>query len=158
MNHGIADEMNAAGGAALTPQILNPARLGDKKDVREMIGENAILFFRHGAIEGPQAGLNVHNQRPRGAIINGKLRRREGARNCRIDVAYDDQDIRALLNQDLFELAQNLRSLSSMRATAYAKVDIRPRELEVSEKLVGHGLVVMLSGVHQGVLDRCRSR
>ena len=57
----LADEMNLVAGNAFLLQILNPAFLGDKQKIGDVVGENAIHFLRHRPVKRAQAGFHVSN-------------------------------------------------------------------------------------------------
>src|SRR5277367_1365898 len=59
IDHDVADEVDAFAGPAFFEQMLDGIFFGDEEIVSKGIGENAIDFFGHGAIEAAKSGFDV---------------------------------------------------------------------------------------------------
>jgi len=61
IDHDVADEIDGLAGAAFFEEMADGVFFGDEEIVCERVGEDAIDFFGHGAIETAEAGLYVCN-------------------------------------------------------------------------------------------------
>ncbi len=61
IDHDVADEIDGLAGAAFFEEMADGVFFGDEEIVGEGVGENAVDFFRHGAIETAQAGFYMGN-------------------------------------------------------------------------------------------------
>ena len=59
IDHDVADEKDGLAGAPLFEEMADGVFFGDEKKVGEGIGEDAVDFFGHGAIETAEAGFYV---------------------------------------------------------------------------------------------------
>ena len=142
--HHIADHVHAAGDA-LAGQVVDRGLRRGEQQARQMIRHDAVHFLGHLPIEGPQARLDM-------AEGDAHLRRDEGARERRVRVPVDEEQVRALLLQDLLEPAHHVCGLPPVAPAPHAQVVIRPGDVEGIEEHVGHVLVVMLARVDQDLL------
>src|SRR6266496_5419541 len=71
----------------------------------------------------------------------------------RVHVADNDYDVRLLGQQYALKSFHHLGGLGGMRSGANPEKQIWLRQLEIVEKEIGHIRVVMLSGVHQNMID-----
>src|SRR5688500_3712960 len=106
--------MNLSPSDAFAQEITDSTRLGHEEQIGYVIREDPVDLFRHGRIERAQAGLDVRNERSRART----LRRHERARESRIDIADDDDDVRALLHEDLLETRHHSGRLDGVRPGA----------------------------------------
>jgi len=130
-----ADEVDAAGCNALSPQIFQAAGLGYEKDVGEMIGENAICSSGMGWIK-PNAGQPQHaHQRPRGSIVHGKFAAARA--HAMVEFTYPQQSGHPGAVRS--RLVSNLRRISAVWASMEPPPtpdDVRPGQLQVGEEFI----------------------
>ncbi len=82
-----------------------------------------------------------------------ELHRRERARERRVDVTGDDDEVGLPLEQDSFDPDERPRRLLRVGAGADAEEDVRLRQVELGEEDVRHVGVVVLAGVDEVELD-----
>ena len=73
--------------------------------------------------------------------------------HCGVHVAYNDNPVSRMLEQNLFKGDHHSSCLLRVRTRAHFEVYIGSRNLQVIEKRVAHRLVVMLSGMDEQGLD-----
>src|SRR5580658_7362359 len=82
IDHDIAYEIDGFAGAAFFEKVADGVLFGDEEILGEGIGEYAIDFFGHGAVEAAEAGFDVGNGN---AELHSGKRNGDGG----IDVAND---------------------------------------------------------------------
>jgi hypothetical protein len=110
----------------------------------ELVGDDAVDLLGHRAVEGAQARLQVGD---RDGELDGDERRGER----RVDVAGDDHEIRALLDQDGLDAFHHARGLDGVAGGAHAEHVVGRRHPELLREDVAHQPVVVLPGVDQRV-------
>jgi hypothetical protein len=92
---------------ALAGEVLGGAALRREQQVRELVGEQAVELFGHGAVAAAQAGLHVRH----GDVQLGRAERGgEGG----VDVADDDHEVGAFLEEHRLEALEDVRRLGRM--------------------------------------------
>ena len=94
VNHGVADEVDLVVRDPFLAKVFDSALFGDKQQVGQMVGDDAVDLFRHAAIEGTKTRFDVSDQRPGSTGVIGNLGCNESAGDCRVNVADDDQQVR----------------------------------------------------------------
>jgi hypothetical protein len=122
--------------------MLDGVFFGYEKIVGEGIGEDAIDFFGHTAVEAAEAGFDVGDG-------NAKLHSGERNGNSGIDVANDKNEIGLVFEQYGLDALENFSSLHGVRARTDFEIDERRGDAHLTEKNVGKGGVVMLTGVDE---------
>ena len=146
VDHHIADEMDAVAGNVFRAQVCHTAQLGDEQPVADRIGEDAIDLFGHRAIEAAQASLDVRDR-------NAELDRGQGARQRRVHVADDEDDVRFLPLEHWLEAFHNFGRLHGVRTGADFQILVRGWDLQLGEKTLRHLFVVVLAGVDEERID-----
>ena len=118
VDHDIAHEMNPFHGDAFSAQILGRGTLGRVQRVADLVGEQAIDFLRHQAIEAAQSRFNMHDG-------NRLLHRYQAARQRRIHVPDHDHAARLRRVDDRLESLHDLRRLLGMGSRADVEIDVR---------------------------------
>jgi hypothetical protein len=118
---------------SLAFQVLISAFLGRKQKVREAICDHSIDFFGHGAIKASQSGLDV-------SYRYLKFCRRQGTGHGQ-------------LNADLLESSYALGSLDRVSSAANLKVKVRRGHIQVVEKSLAHGFIVMLTRMDEAGIE-----
>ena len=59
IDHDVADEIDGLARAAFFEEMLDGVLFGDEEIVSEGVGEDAIDFFGHSAIEAAEAGFHM---------------------------------------------------------------------------------------------------
>ena len=82
IDHDVADKVDASARTPFLEQVLDGVLFGNEEKVGDSIGEDAVDFLRHGAIEATQAGFDMGH---------GNAEFGSGQRNGyrRIHVSYD---------------------------------------------------------------------
>ena len=138
--------MDPLGGDTLSEQVgIRVARRGEEQ-VGELVGDQAIDLFGHGAVARAQPGLDVRDR-------HLELGAHEGTRQGRVDVADDEHPRWPPLLHDALEGDHRARRLLGVRAAADAEEDVGLRQLQVLEEDLGHLVVVVLPGVHEQLLE-----
>ena len=140
VNHRVPDVVDAGGIDALGLEVV--VRLGAvrEEDVREPVGEHAVLLLRHRPVAGAEPRLDVGDADP-------ELGGRERAGQRRVHVAAHDDELGALFEQHALEGDEREAGLLPVRAGPDPEEAVRPREAEVVEDLRRHALVVVLARV-----------
>ena len=142
IDHHVADEVHSLRRDALPEKIVQRTALRRIQQVSDLIGQDPIHFFRHGAIETTQSRLDVSH---RNTLLDGD----EAARQRRVDVADDKDAAGVELIEHGLESLHDVGGLARVRTRANAEVDVRTWKLEVSEQAVVQRCIVMLPGVNQ---------
>src|SRR5208282_3855602 len=97
------------------------------QQVADLVGEQAIDFLRHRAIEAAQPRLDMHHG-------NRLLHAYQAARQRRVHVPDDDYAARVRGIDDRLEAAHDLRSLLRVGPRADVEIDVRRAQLQVGEQ------------------------
>ena len=144
VDHRVAHEVHPLRIDAFGCEVLLCLGAVGEEQIREPVGQNAVHFLGHRPIEGAQAGLDMrHRQR--------ELGRGQRAGERRVDVTADADEVGATFEQDLLDLDQRAPGLLAVRPRSDAEEDVRAGELEIVQHLGRHALVVVLTGVHDGL-------
>ena len=146
IDHHIADAVNLGGVDALANEIFIAVGRGREQQVGKLVGEQPIDFFGHAAVTGAQAGFDV-------ADADRELGTDESSGDGGVDVTIDEDEIGLEFEQDWFERDHHCGGLLGMRAGADAQVAIGLRHFQLLKKYVGHGGIVVLTGVDQSLAD-----
>ncbi len=138
--------MNALAGAAFLEQVSDGVLFGNEKKVRESIGQDAVDLFRHAAVKAAQAGLDVGD-------VHAELHRGKGNGDGGIDVADDENQVRAMVQQDGLNALQDFGGLGRVGAGADLEVDVRGGNPHLAKENIGKLFVVVLAGVNENGLD-----
>jgi len=112
----------------------------------EVIGQPAIDFLRIVEEATAQAGLDV---RHRNTQTHGCERGGQG----RVHVTVDERDIGLLRRGDLLETLQHLGRLGARGSRRELDEMIRLGQLQLVEELLGELIVVVLTRMHQDLLQ-----
>ena len=88
------------------------------------------------------------------ASVYAGLRRGQCARERRVDVPGDDDEIDLALAEDALDADERLCGLLGVGSRADAEELVRLREAELGEEDVRHHVVVVLAGVDEHELER----
>ncbi len=103
-----------------------------------MVRHEAVDLLRHRPVERPQTRFDVADR-------DVELGTDEGRRGRRVYVPIDEDEVRPIGQELLFELHHRLRRLDRVGAGADAEVDIGLGEAQLMEEHVGHVRVVVLA-------------
>ena len=146
VDHHVADEVDLLGRDAFGAQIVGGVALGGEQIVGNLVGQDAVDFFRHAAVAAAKAGLDMGD-------LNAALHRDERAAERRIDVADDQDDVGGMIVERLVERGHDARGLHRVARGAHFEMEVGVRNLKVAKELRRHMVVVVLPGVHQSQLD-----
>ena len=127
VDHHVADQVDTLVGNPFPPQVLERRGFGREEIVRQMIGQHAVDLFGHAPVEASEAGLDVCDR-------EAHLRSHQRARQGRVDVAHDDDEIGRPILQHLFEPHHDRRCLLGMAARADGERGVRRSDLELVEE------------------------
>ena len=144
IDHRVPYEVHALVSNAFPPQVLDCLLGMDEQVVRELVGDDAVYLLGHGAIEAPQARLDVRDW-------DAELDRHERGGKRRVHVPGHDHQVRSLGDQQRFEPLHDTRRLYGMAGGANVQVVVRLGEIQLLEQHVRHHPVVVLPGVDHDV-------
>ena len=147
VDHHVADEVDFLGRDAFGAQIVGGVALGGEQVVGNLVGQDAVDFFRHAAVAAAKAGLDMGD-------LDAALHRDERAAERRIDVADDQDDVGGMIVERLVERGHDARGLHRVARGAHFEMEVGVRNLKVAKELRRHMVVVVLPGVHQSQVDR----
>src|SRR5262249_3729551 len=133
--------MNTGSGATFPEQVLNRVVFCDKEVFGQGIGDDAIDFLRHGAVETAQTGFDM-------CYGNSELGGGQRYGNGRIDITNDQNSIGIVLKQDGLNALEDLGGLNSLRTGANVKVNVWRGYPHLAEKNIGECIVIVLASVH----------
>src|ERR1700722_14247934 len=113
-----------------------------KEQIGKAIGDHAVDFFRHGAIEGTQSRLNVSDG-------YGNLGANQRCGDRGIYIAVNENDIRLVRQKSRLEALHDLGGLGGMAAGAYSEFHIGFGDFQLREEYVGHVAVIVLAGMNE---------
>jgi hypothetical protein len=122
IDHYVADKMNPGGIDSLAEQIVVPVEGRSKEKIGELIREQAIDFFGHGAVAGAQPGFDM-------ADADFKLGTNQSSGDGGVHVPVNKNEIRTSLLQDGFDGGHHTGSLLGVAAGADIEIAIRERHL-----------------------------
>jgi hypothetical protein len=153
VDHHIADEVDPLPGDPFRLQVLIGGPLGGEEKIRELIGEDAVDLFRHGAVVTAETGLHVRDG-------DAPLRRHQGAGEGGVHIADDQHPIGGFLRQRRIEGEHDPSCLLGVVSRADAQIGVRFGQRQLAKEEGGHPLVVVLARVHEPAADpgtaRCR--
>src|SRR3974390_481757 len=77
----------------------------------------------------------------------------QGGGNGRVDVAVDENEVRLALDDDRLQNEHDSRSLLGVAAGTDSQVEIGFGDFKLLEKDVGHGRIVVLSGMDESLTN-----
>jgi hypothetical protein len=150
VDHRVADVVDPGLVDTLGDQIVPALRRVDEEQPGELVGHDPIDLLRETAVEAPQARLDVtHGQHE----LRGCQRR--GRR--RVHVARDEHYVRLRLQQHRLEPLHHAGRLLCVRPGPDTERVVRLAHAELLEEDLGHLPVVVLTCVHQDVLELVRA-
>jgi len=111
----------------------------------DLIRQQTVNLFRHGAVEGPESSLHVANW-------NQELGAHQRRCERRVDVPVNQDNIRLPLPYNRLEPCHDFRCLPGMAARTDPKIYVRFRNPQLGKEGAGHVGVVMLTGMNQALL------
>lgn len=146
IDHDIADKLDLGGGNTFAEEVFIAVGRRGEKQVGETIGDQAIDFLGHGAVEAAEAGFEMGD-------FDTQLGSHERAPHGGIDVADNDDPVWLFLEADGLERGHDVRGLNGVRTGADREIDVGRRDAEFGEEDVRHFGVVMLPGMNEDGLD-----
>lgn len=143
--HDVAHAMHAALDAFVV-EIFVGGFSGREKEQRDVVGEDAIDFLGHAAIEGAETGFDMGDG-------NVEFYGGEGSGESGIGVAIDEDEIGLVLREDLLDGFEHFAGLGAVGAGTDAEIVIGRGDLQLFEENAGHVVVVMLARVDEDFLD-----
>ena len=126
VDHDVADQLHLSGIDPFAPQVFRAGGLGDEQQVGKRVGDDAVNFLRHRAVEATQTGLDVYHR-------NQQLGSRQCACQRAGHVAKHHDRLRSPCHQHLFVALQDARGLR--RASRIPLPDSNPaRECRARER------------------------
>ena len=146
IDHYVANEMDGFARAAFLEELADGIFFGDEEIVGDGIGEDAIDFFGHGAIEAAETGFDVSDG-------NAEFYGGERDGNGGIDVADDEDEIGLAFEEDGLDTLQDFGGLRGVRAGADFEIDVGRGNAHLAKENVGEFFVVVLAGVDEDGID-----
>lgn len=112
-----------------------------------MVGDDAIDLLGHGAVEGPQPGLDMCDG-------NVQLGGHEGAGQRRVGIAVDQNAVGAQGFQHRFELLKHGACHRPMPTAMDLQIVVGLLDAQLGKEDVGHLGIEMLAGMDQYFSDR----
>ena len=149
IEHDVAHRVNARRRHAFSREVGGGGHRRREQPFADAVGDDAVDFFRHGHVEGPQARFDMGDG-------NGQLDGGEGASQGGIGVAVDQHRVRRFGLQNLLDLHQHAPCHGAMRAAVNAAAEGRCAHAKFVEKDRRHIAVEMLARVHHHFAQGCR--
>lgn len=130
INHDVSDEINGFARTAFFEEMLDGVFFGDEKIVGESVGENAIDFFGHGAVETAKAGLDMGDGN---AEFYGGERNGDGG----VDIADDEDEIGLAFKENGLDAFEDFGGLRGVGARADFEIDVGRGNSHLAEENVG---------------------
>jgi hypothetical protein len=155
IDHDIAHEAHARGIDAFAGEVVVGSALGRIEQIGDLIGEHAVDFLGHRAVEAAQSCFDVRDGHP---LLHGNQR----ARERRVDVA-DDDDARGVVRvEHRLEAAHRVGRLHRVRPDPTSRLMSGTGRRRSDEQPIVHVCVVVLARVDQKgrhcAIVRCESR
>jgi hypothetical protein len=126
--------------------MLDGVFFGDEEIVGNGVGEDAINFLGHGAVEAAESGFDV-------GYGNAELHGSEGNGDGGVDVADHQDEIRFAFEKYGLDALEDFGGLRGVGAGSDFEVDVRLRDAHLAEEDIGEFLVVVLAGVDEDGID-----
>src|SRR5208283_4028541 len=149
IDHRVANEESVFRRNSFSPQIYNPALLGHKQKVRQLIGNDPVDFLWHSPIKGTQASLDMRENWPSFSRVYGKLGGCKSTCQGGVHVTYDHYDVRHFPLEHIPKSFECLGGLIALRIRSYSQMKIWIRQSQIGEKSIGHELVIVFTGMHE---------
>jgi hypothetical protein len=146
IDHHIADKMYGFARTAFFEELGDGVFFGDEEIVGNGIGEDAIDFFGHGAVEAAKTSLDMSD---RNAEFDGS----EGDSDGGIDIANDEDEVGLAFEEDGLDTLQDFSGLRGMRTGADFEIDVGCGNAHLTEENVGKFFVVVLAGMDEDGID-----
>ena len=121
-----------------------------KQEIRNLIGEQAIDFLRHGAVKGTQSGFDVTDAK-------SEFRAHQGCGQRRIHIAVNQHQVGTLADNHILKSLHNLRCLLGVTSRTDLQIHIGSGNAKLLKKNLGHVEIVVLTRMHYN-LANCRPR
>ena len=138
--------MNLLRADAFTSEVLASALFGGEEDIRDGVRDEPIDLFRHGAVTGAEAGLDVGDGN---VELGGRQRRRQRG----VHIPHHERQVCLQCLEDGFEASHDFGRLDRVRPGPDTEVEVRRRDFELLEELRRHLIVIVLAGVHEDRSD-----
>ena len=132
--------MNAFPGNPFSKEILIGVLGRREKQIRHLIGQQAINFLRHCAVERSQSGFNMRYGQMQFATDQSGCK-------CGIHIAIDNDEVGFFVNYDLLESQHDTAGLLRVGAGANCEIEIRLRNPKLLKENVRHRPIIMLACV-----------
>jgi hypothetical protein len=146
IDHDVADKMDGFARAAFFEELNDSIFFGDEEIVGDGIGEDAVDFFGHGAIETAETGFDVSDG-------NAEFYRGKGDGDGGIDVADDEYKVGLAFEENGFDTPQDFGGLRSVGAGADFEIDMGGGDAHLAEENVGKLFVVVLTRMDEDGVD-----
>ena len=141
VGHHVTDQVDLACDGLLL-KVVNRRLRRAEQQVARMVGEDSVELLGHRPVERAHARLDMRQRHPR-------LRRGQGARERRVRVPVDEDELRPRFREDGLQRRQHPRGLRRVRAGPDPELDVRRGHPELLEEHARHLVVVVLSGVDE---------
>ena len=138
--------MHTLGGDPLGQQILHAIGGRGEEQVGDVVGQDTIRLLWHRAIAAPEPRLHMCHPK---VHFRCRDRRRQG----RVHIAVHEHQVGPFARQHRFHRRHHRCGLCGVGARSDGEVVLGSRDLEIHEKRVGHGHVVVLARVHDDVFE-----
>ena len=148
--HGVVHDVAGEDRALAEPllfQIGERGRRRRQQEVRRVVGDDPVDLLRHPPVEAPEAGLDVSDR-------DVELRRRQRGGEGGVGVTVRHHDVGAARQEGLLDFGEHLAGLAPVAPRPHPEVEGGGRDPKLVEEDVGHGRIVVLTGVDDDVVDR----
>jgi hypothetical protein len=149
IDHGVADEMNLGSRNALVSEVSDGVGAGNEEQTRQAVSDKAVDFLRHRQVEAAQPSLHMGDS-------DTHFGRNQSGCECGVHIAVDDHQIWLVLNEEILQCSHDGGSLVAVAARADAEIDVRARQLQLTEEHFRHLVVVVLAGMNQQLVHGIR--
>ena len=144
IDHDVA-RLNGASEKALGGEVRHRSIVRGEEEIGSMIDKHAVDFLGHGTVEAAKAGLDMDDG-------DAELGCGEGAGECGIGVAKDDDNARPVSEEVGFEALKGAGGHGGVGAGANTEVVMGLGDAEFAEEAFRHPLVVMLAGMDDALI------
>ena len=149
IDHDVA-RLNGASEKALGGEVRHRSIVRGEEEIGSMIDKHAVDFLGHGTVEAAKAGLDL--QLSAFQLRLAELGCGEGAGECGIGVAKDDDNARPVSEEVGFEALKGAGGHGGVGAGANTEVVMGLRDAEFAEEAFRHPLVIMLAGMDDALI------